>query len=143
MIPRLRILVCASLAAVFLLGACRASVGSDEVMDDYAYRLQTVAYAVHIYVTNANPRSDLSASELLAAATRKNPSLLEPFNEYFITVHRDGMLTSVLVCNREQTQALVEDAGCTSAKTDARLWKNSPRPPCASQVDLAATCARR
>ncbi len=56
----------------------------------------------------------LPDDELLALATRNDPSLLAPFQGLQVRVARTGRDAVLLVCSADGRRALAEDAGCTT-----------------------------
>lgn len=112
---------------------------NDEEMLIKASALTKVAKAVASAVEFKDAPESLSEVELLRFATQHDPEMLEPFRGYVLRVRRAGKATSVLLCSRNGRTGLIEDSGC-SAKSDAHLWRQTSRPPCAFQLDLAAVC---
>jgi len=82
---------------------------------------------------------DIGERDLLARATAHSPAQLEPFADYAIRINRVGKDSSVLVCDREETTGLLEDAGCTG-RLDANLWQ-APTRPCEFTLDVTKICS--
>lgn len=68
--------------------------------------------------------SGISDKELLVLATKHDPKLLKPFNNYTVKVSQKNRHAIVLVCTKDGKRALLEDAGC-SREMDKHLWKSS------------------
>ncbi len=81
--------------------------------------------AAHGEAADAN----MSDEAFLNVATRHNPALREPFRDFQIKIFRKNRHAIVLVCTKDGTKALFEDAGCT-AEMDAHLWMPKELPPC-------------
>lgn len=112
----------------------------DEDLPNLAEALMPVSSAVDGYLNFSDAPIDLDGKALLDRATAHNPKLLERFAGYVVLARRDGLASSVLVCDKDGTRALMEDSGCTGGKFDARLW-DSPAPlPCDFQLDLKQVC---
>lgn len=58
-----------------------------------------------------------------------------------MTTTRVDKVVFVLVCTRDGTHALLEDAGCTG-KLDRKRWQESPSAPCQPTLQIAAVCKR-
>lgn len=130
-----------TVAAIAALGISYVAVGTqDEDWADYAVSLGYVAVAVNGYVQFGQPPSDLTGEELIREATKDNPALLLPLKDHFLTARREGQLTSVLLCEKDRSRAIAEDAGCTAARLDARLWSESPPAACTFHLDLKSAC---
>lgn len=133
----------ACLAALVFAASCATSLGSeDEEIADKAVSLGYVAVAVDGFVRYGSPAPDLTGPALVREATSQNPELLEPLAGYYLTARQENGLTSVLMCDDELTRAIAEDSGCTSARLDAPIWRNSPGTACEFQLVLDIVCER-
>lgn len=113
---------------------------NDEKMSDLAAGLVPVSSAVDGYINFSDAPADLNSDALLVKATESNPKLLEQFDAYVVLVRRDGLASSVLLCDKDREHALMEDSGCTGERFDARLWEQEPTPPCDFQLDIQQLC---
>lgn len=133
-----------SIIATFLLVSYITIYGSeDEELADKAVSLGYIAVAVDGFIRYGNPPIGMSGKELIENATRQNPDLLKPLAEYFLTARRDGVYSSVLLCDKEKKHALAEDAGCTPSRLDGRLWNEAPDAVCTFHLDLTAICLKK
>ena len=143
MMARTRMMSLAFIAAAIIVISCTSTRGandSDEELADRAQQLGYVAVAVDAFVKFGNPPATLTGEQLILEATRDNPDLLRPLEGYFVTARHEGRLNSVLMCDVDKRRALAEDAGCTSSRIDALLWKTTPTAPCSFTLNLEATC---
>ena len=113
---------------------------SEEELAGLGVALTKVSATLHTAVRYKNPPAGLKDGELLAFATSHNPSLLNKFDGYILKARNIEKKSSILVCDKDGTVALVEDAGCT-AKLDQYTWTITPNSPCDYTLDLAKVCA--
>lgn len=64
-------------------------------------------------------------AETLRLATAHDPRLLEDFTGWSLRVRRDGRHALLLLCAKDGSHALLEDAGC-SARLDRRAESSQP-----------------
>ncbi|MFA5040443.1 MAG: hypothetical protein WC464_02265 [Bdellovibrionales bacterium] len=83
--------------------------------------------------------ADLNGDMLLKEATRDNPNLLLPFGDYKMKANRSGRHVALLVCDKEETRAILEDAGCTGT-LEKHLWQAQSPQPCEFSIDLITLC---
>lgn len=137
----------ATLAAIvfYLLvvaGCAHAASYDAEQMYRLASALTKLSAAVESAVGFKDPPGELADAALVEFATRHDPTLRAPFEEYTLRTLRLYPHAAVLVCTPDGQQALLEDAGC-SAALDQHRWKEKPPPPCEFTVDLASACRAR
>lgn len=137
-VPRLCL---ALIAALLISPGCNAQVADEETMGDLASALTHVSSAVDAYVRYDNPQPGLDGVALVYKAVEGNPAMLEPFSGYFIIARQSEKYSSVLVCDAERKNALLEDAGCTAVRFDAYLWRESPALTCNFVLNLQTTCS--
>lgn len=127
------------LLILFVLSGCHAN-GADtsEEMFVLGSALTKLSAAAESAVRYKAPPSSLTDRELLVFATRHNPSLLTPFEDYMLHVLREDRHAVVLVCTKDGQKALIEDAGC-SAELDARHWESDMA--CGFTVKPTVVCA--
>lgn len=141
---RVCIVIAIVITAAALVSSCATGHGADdEKHADRAINLGYIALAVQGLVAYGAPPPDLQGQALVNEAVKDNPDLLSSLNDYFVTARQDGRVSSVLMCDAERQRAIAEDAGCTSARLDGRLWIEQADAPCEFQLDLAAICQGR
>lgn len=126
--------------ALAVLDSCNAQAANEEAMGDMASALTHVSSAVDAYVRYGKPPTGIDGVTLVHKATENNPSMLEPFENYFIIARHSEKQSSVLVCDAERKQALLEDSGCTAVIFDAHHWREKPPLPCEFAIDLQTIC---
>jgi hypothetical protein len=113
----------------------------ESTMLPLAAALTKLSRAVDAAVRYDSGAAALPEQELLKSSTAHDPSLLEPFAEYAVGLSVRTPDSSVLVCTKDRSRGLLEDAGCT-APLDRHLWQ-APEPlACRPVLDLAAVCRR-
>jgi hypothetical protein len=117
----------------------QAQSPDNATMCPLASALTKVARAVDAYAADNPAAGSLRGVDLVDAATKHDPTLVQPFSQFHITARVEGRNSSVLVCTRDQKRSLIEDAGCT-ARSDAQRWADVPPFPCGFSLDLAAVC---
>ncbi|MBI2242188.1 MAG: hypothetical protein HYU59_15460 [Magnetospirillum gryphiswaldense] len=127
------------LLVLMLFLAAPACADEAARMNELAARTTLVARAVHFTVRSSTVPAELTGEDLIERATRLNPSMLDDFRDYTITAQRDGLVSSVLVCDKKAQVALIEDAGCTQ-EVERHSWQARPRLPCDFTLDLGAVC---
>jgi len=129
-----------ALLAVVLLGAC-ASSGANLAPDDMNIRaseLTKLSAAVEAYVRYDDPAPGMSQDDVLQAATKGQPQLLSGFSGLKLKVLSQDRHAVLLVCDKDGTRALLEDAGCTG-KMDIRHWETRDV-PCRFTVSVQEVC---
>ncbi len=125
--------------SVLLIGCSIYSSSSDEDMYKLASALTKLSAAVESTVRYKDPPQNLSDDELLDLATRHDPRLLQPFTGYKLRVLSQEHHAIVLICTKDGTHALLEDAGCTG-ELDVHLWQSNPQLACEFTLTVAQTC---
>lgn len=133
------ILAVAVVASAVVVAFFKWQAGNGEDMADLAEALRPVSSAVDGYLNFSEVPVVADGKELLIKATEHNSKLLERFAGYVVLVRRDGLASSVLVCDADRKHALMEDSGCTGP-VDARLWEQPTLPVCDFQLDLQQVC---
>ena len=130
-----------TLFLVSLIPACETDNSGEEVqLLILGSALTKLSASVEATVRYKNPNAELTEQELLLLATEHDPSLLVPFENYALRVHRENRHAIVLVCSKDQSQRLLEDAGC-SAEMDVHRWRKQENTACVFTVELATACA--
>jgi hypothetical protein len=102
---------------------------------------QRLATAVQGAVAYKNPPPDLSEEELLEFATKHDPRLLAPYGDRRIRVTRFDKASAILICERGEDRAVIEDSGCT-ADTDAHHWQSDEPLPCEFTLPIQKLCGQ-
>lgn len=100
--------------------------------------LTKLSASIESTVSYKNPPANIDDSELLKLATEHEPMLLKPFENYMIRILKDNRHAVVLVCSKNGTYGLLEDAGC-SAPLDKHLWQ-MPKTPCDFTFSIKDVC---
>jgi hypothetical protein len=133
-----------AITAVLVLTGC-ATLGtgqpySEDEMMALAADLTKVSAAAEANLRYGAPSDALTDDGFLAQSVAHDPGLLKPFGAYTVKATRQGGHVTILVCSRDGTVAVLEDAGCTAA-LDRHRWKDDPPTPCAFSLDLAQVCS--
>jgi len=116
-------------------------VYSEQEMMTTAVALTKVSAAAEANLRYGPPSEMFSDEEFLIRSVAHDPTLLPPFSEYQIRATRQENHAAILVCSKDGSTALLEDAGCT-AVMDIHRWKEHPGKPCTFTVNLAELCAK-
>lgn len=128
------------ISSSFLL-SCAHAAGDEKEMHTLASHLLLVSGSVENTVRYVEPANELTDKELIVYATKHDPALIKPFENY--TVKAKGVLigqkkhSHILVCTLEEDRALLEDVGCTSELDKSRFRDRSA---CEVTLDVAAIC---
>jgi hypothetical protein len=114
---------------------------SEREMNFLASALTKLSAAVDATARYGQLPADATGADLLTAATADDLGLVAPFSGYTIRVQRSGRFSSILICDRQGANALLEDAGCT-AKLDEHRWSAPSPQRCEFTLNLNAVCAR-
>lgn len=118
------------------VGAC-ATEYTDAEMEPLAATASDVARAVRYYVRKHSDEAvTLTDQELVKQATAHDPNLLAPYGDFVVMGTVQGI---VLVCTKDQSRGLIEDAECTD-KVDGMNWRNV-NTPCSYTLDIAVVCS--
>ena len=129
-----------SIALTVLVSSCATS-RSEQELNYTASALTKVSAAVDATVQYMSVPHGASSAEILELSTSDDPALLAPFKGFQILARREGSFSEVLVCERDGSRALLEDAGCT-AKLDRTHWRDNPHARCEFTLDLKSICAQ-
>lgn len=131
-------------ASATVIAGCSVSHGLDnEMIADLAQNVRYVAGQVHAHITYDKPDAGTSSDNLIRRATQPNPTYMASLSGYYVAARRMGSYSSVLLCDNERRQALVEDAGCTSLRVEWQHKENEPSVPCDFSLDLSVVCRGR
>lgn len=128
---------------LLLLGACGfsgATVTRDE-MNTRASELMKLSAAVESYVRYGDPVPGASENDLLRAATKDQPELLDPFAGFRLRVFSQDRHAVVLLCAKNEDRALLEDAGCTG-QMDVHHWDKKGG-TCSFTVSIPTMCGSK
>lgn len=125
--------------ALLLSGCASAQAQSVGDMNELGSALTKLSSSVESTVRYKKQGADLDDKKLLILATRHDPSILEPFQGYYLRVLRQAGHSAVLVCTPDGTTALLEDAGCT-ARMEQHHWRATPGRPCEFTLSLNELC---
>lgn len=128
--------------ALAFVAGCRVSGADEEEMYRLASALTKLSAAVEATVRYENPLPGIGEQELLRLATQHDPSLLKPFENYSVRAMSQNRHAIVLLCTKDKTRGLIEDAGC-SAKLDQHLWQAEQPKSCEFTVRIDEVCARQ
>lgn len=126
--------------STLFLAAC-ATPPNEREMNTLASALTKVSAAVDATVRYKRSADALENAQLLQASTTHDPGLLKPFQGQRVRVLRVGRDSSVLLCDTNSGDVLLEDAGCTP-QLDVHRWRDTPKASCEFSLDLKKVCAR-
>lgn len=118
------------------LGAC-VPVPDRVTPSAVAARTLPVARAVHFAVSSGQIGDDVQGMALIRRSIATDPSILDGLGGLHVDAWHHGQDSLILVCDRADGQALVEDAGCTHA-VDAERWRSPSA--CAFTLTTQALC---
>ena len=126
---------------VALLSACAVTKGRESADEMYvrASALTKLSAAMEAHVRYGNPLARATEAELLAEGTKHDPALLTNLGEYRVRIRNDERHAMVLMCSKDGTRILLEDAGCTG-EMDLHHW-DKPDLPCEFTLAAASVCA--
>lgn len=136
--PSWRQLGLGCLLAVTVLVSASCAKGDDEEADfqPLAAAASDLGGAVHYFIKkNPELAKQLGDAERVQRAAAHDPNLLAPYKNYSVMASPSGV---ILVCDKEKSRGLVEDAPC-SDKVDRLTWREK-NAPCMFTLDLAAVC---
>lgn len=117
--------------------ACSAK--NADTMYSLSVELNKLTTTLEGYKQLANPPASLSDKEFLDKAVAHDPELLTPFSDYILILDKNNEFVSLIMCSANATQALLQDAGCTS-QSDRHLWNEGNIFPCEPLPDAFAVC---
>lgn len=79
--------------------------------------------------------------ELLVFIKEEFPETVNKFSEYSIFIKNEKGTAVVLMCNKEGTKALIEDASCLGSVEGSSLFKKEL--PCEFQLDINDVCNKK
>lgn len=130
-----------SLAAVLLLVACVTptdGVPDAEERGRLSTKMVNLSSAVNTYFSHLSTAPIESDAMILQKATRHDKRLLaREFEPYELKVQYQNQHAVLLLCSRDGTRAIMEDAGC-SARLDRQVIHATP---CKFTLRVSRTCA--
>lgn len=120
-----------SLAAAFpfLLGACVTPIdGAPDASERgrLSTKMVNLSSAVNTYFADLPAAPTDSDATILQNATRHDSRLLAPeFQPYMLKVRYQNPYAVLLLCSKDGTRAIMEDAGC-SARLDRQVTHAAP-----------------
>lgn len=119
---------------VFTIVGCANKTIDSEVMYEKSSFLTKLTRKVQVGVRdNINTEEELSSF-----INDKFPTVMSNFSEYSIRMKNDNGIAVVLMCNKEKTKALVEDAVCKAEVEGADLYTKDL--PCEFQLNIKEVC---
>ncbi len=110
---------------VFMMSIVLMTTESAAIPNDYQEKMRTLSSAL----TKLSASVEATLKKPLEPSTKEEASLREPFREYSVKILRENNHAIVLVCTKDGTKALLEDAGCTP-EMDSNRWMSKELPPC-------------
>lgn len=105
-----------------------------------ASALTKLSAAMEAHLRFGDPLLTLSESDLLRAGTGHDPALLANMGNFRLRVRSDERHAMLLMCSKDGTRLLLEDAGCTGA-LDLHHW-DKPVRPCEFTLAAASICSK-
>jgi hypothetical protein len=135
-------IISVAIAALFISGCTILQIKKypdQEEMYAKSASMRKLSAAVESAVQYKNPPPELENEQLLEFATAHNPNLLSGFAKYKVKAKNINNHSLVLMCDREEKHALIEDSGCTG-ELDAHHWQQKPLPPCEFTLQVDVIC---
>jgi hypothetical protein len=127
-----------SICIIFFSGCSLHRDKKAEKMYSLGASLTKLCASVESTVRYKNPPENITDYELFLLSTKHDPSLLEPFTEYFKKILRCDRHAVILVCTPDRGKGLLEDACCTTG-LDNNLWQYDSL-PCDFTIDVQERC---
>lgn len=112
-----------------LLGACAAPIVAAPDADErgsLSTKMANLSSAVDTYFADIKQTPTESDVIILQNATAHDKRLLDPiFEPYLLKVQYQNPYAVLLLCTKDGTRAIMEDAGC-SARIDRQVIQNVP-----------------
>lgn len=124
--------------ALVVVAACATASGEAD-MQQMASAATKVARQLDAYVFGHPDAAALTSGDLAAEMRRQDAELMATLDDYQVRFRVVGENSSMLVCAKDGSRALLEDAGC-SAISDLHQWDGPPA-PCEFSLDLSVVCA--
>ena len=139
---KLRLLAFLS-TSLFFVASCSifSSPYSKDIMQPLAAALLKATSVVESTVRYKKPDPGLKDRSLFIFATKHDPSLATPFDEYTIKIFTKNRHALVLVCSADSSRVLLEDLACTM-KLDKHHWeKAAPGLACEPTISIEEVCS--
>jgi hypothetical protein len=124
-----RLALVAGIAALGIACCPRVPEDSTATMEELGSRLTYVTAQVKGAILDKSLPESARDREVFTLATKHDPDLAKPFDNYVVRVLWIGNDALLLVCTKDGQVALLEDATCTP-RLDGRLWETTPRRSC-------------
>ena len=127
--------------AVFLfVGVTACATAYDEAeMQRMASAATKVARQLDAYIFAYPEAAELPPEKLVDVITGRDAELMAALDQYHVQFRAMGENSSVLICSKDGSRALLEDAGC-SAISDLHEWDGAAL-PCEFSLDLEKVCS--
>ena len=127
--------------AVFLfVGVTACATAYDEAeMQQMASAVTKVARQLDAYIFAYPESAELPSEKLVDVIKSRDAQLMAALDQYRVRFRAVGENSSVLICSKDGSRALLEDAGC-SATSDLHEWDGAAL-PCEFSLDLEKVCA--
>ncbi|WP_428025921.1 hypothetical protein [Arcobacter sp.] len=130
------ILVAISSLFIFTIVGCANQTINSEVMYEKSSFLTKLTRKVQVGVRkNIN-----NEEELYSFISKKFPNEMDNFSQYSIRMKNDNGIAVVLMCNKEKTKALIEDAVCKAEVEGYDLYTKEL--PCEFQLNIEEVCKK-
>ncbi len=115
------------LSLIVLITACTHSVDKNaEKRGHLSTEMVNLSSAVDTYFADLPVKPTQNDATILQIATQHDPSLLAPdFQYYLLKIQYQNPYAVLLLCNKDSTRAIMEDAGC-SARLDRQITDIAP-----------------
>jgi hypothetical protein len=128
-----RIVVTIFIVGLFVNG-CASKLNDTETLHNKAAELKNFTKKVKGAILRQVPDE-----QLYIYLQDRYPSELQEFSEYSLQIKNVNGFAVVLLCDKEQTKALIEDISCTGAVEGGELFKQDLE--CSFQLDVEKECA--
>lgn len=123
--------------AIFTSGCATTPDYDSDTMHNKAAYLSKLTRKVQVMV-----RHDISENEAIhKEADRKFPQLMSQFDEYSLFFKDHNGTAVTLMCNKEKTKSLIEDAACTGSVEGGDFFEQNLT--CEFHLDIEAICNQK
>lgn len=126
--------------SILILTLMMSSVGcADKLYDSDTIHNKAAYLSKLTRKTQVAVRNNVSdGEELRLKMTQKFPRLVNQFNEYSLFFKDSNGTAVLLMCNKEETKSLVEDAACTGSVEGGDFFTKEL--PCDFHLDITTVC---
>lgn len=121
--------------AMTLVAGCSFKKYDGEILHEKGVNLTKITAKVKVAI-----KRKIKDENLLIYIQKKYPSEISAFSDYHMDMKNDNGTAVVLLCDKEKTQALLEDLSCTGALEGGYIFRNNL--PCDYHLDIKRECVK-